>query len=208
MNTFYNKNILVTGARGLSWHASMAFARERANIGILHGNRDELMELERALGGLKVRNYGFRTDLSSRHSLVQATHLFRNQFLMADIMLLAPELHSGSDIIDLPENDIEKEVITSVAGSIFLVKHFLPDIVKKQEGTIVFLIDRSAALSPLGAASLGALEAFSASLNAYFRSLGLVNVFSSVVHYTDAGKPGVTDHLLKGLGRKKKQFSL
>ena len=202
MITFFNKNVLIAGATGLSRNFALEVAKDRANIGIFHSDKNELIELERELGNHRIRNYGYRCDLSSKEDLAHAVALYKKQFEMADYLLININLHDGKDIIDMSFDEVEKEISSSVDGTICLVKYFIPEIVKKQSGGFIFAVNAKT-LSPVGAAALGAIEKFSAHLNSFFHANGLKDVFSTVAYVSET-KTNASDLLKKAVMNGKK----
>ncbi len=202
MITFFNKNVLIAGATGLSRNFALDVAKDRANVGIFHSDKNELIELERELGNLRIRNYGYKCDFSSKEEIAHAVLLYKKQFEMADYILINIDLHDGKDIIDMSFDEVEKEISSSVDGTICLVKYFIPEIIKKQSGGFIFAINTKT-LSPVGAAALGAIEKFSAYLNSFFHTNGLKEVFSTVA-YVSGTKPNASELLKKAVMSGKK----
>ena len=202
MITFFNKNVLIAGATGLSRNFALDVAKDRANVGIFHSDKNELIELERELGNLRIRNYGYKCDLSSKEEIAHAVLLYKKQFEMADYILINIDLHDGKDIIDMSFDEVEKEISSSVDGTICLVKYFIPEIVKKQNGGFIFAVNAKT-VSPVGAAALGAIEKFSAYLNSFFHANGLKDVFSTVA-YVSGTKQNASELLKKAVMSGKK----
>lgn len=202
MITFFNKNILVVGAKGTAKSLALECAKDRANMGIFHHDKNELVEIERELGNLRIRNYGYKCDMSLPLDINQAVALYKRQFDSADFVIINIDLHDKEDIIETSFEDVRKEISSSVDGSIFLVKHFLPDIMRKQSGGFVFLV-KNGSSSPVGSAALGAVERFSSSLNSYFRASGYPEIFSSVI-YVSEYKQNTAEQIKKIILSKKK----
>lgn len=208
MVSFYNKNVLITGACNVSKEVAIAFAKERANIAIFHKDKEELLTLERDLGNMHVRNYGYKCDLSQKHEIELALFNFKKQFDNADILFLNIDLHSGQDILDISVEEMEKEIEVSVNGTISLVKYFLPEMVKKQKGSIAFVMEMNKELSPIGLASLGAIERFNQALNAYFNKLGLKEVSASLFYLNNHEKNTNAENIIKAISKEKNVVKL
>ena len=208
MVTFFNKNVLITGAKGISKSLAVAFAKERANIGIFTADKNAMIELERDLGNLRIRNYGYKCNIGDHHELMNAVALYKRQFEMADVIIINIDLHEDKDLIDISADELEAELALSVNGTISIVKQFLPELLKKQEGAIMFALPCSRNVSPVGSAAMGAIERFSESLNSFFVKNGTKKVVSTVAYVSDASKPGLSEIALKALIKEKSVVKL
>jgi NAD(P)-dependent dehydrogenase (short-subunit alcohol dehydrogenase family) len=178
MVSFYNKNVLIIGGgKGFARTMAMQLAKERANIGVIHDRKDELQEIERDLGNMRIRNYGFLCNFGVRSDIEYAAKLFRRQFEKADIIILGAEPDEHLSLPDLDLDKIDHYIAKQLSGSLYLTKIFHPDIIEKKDGGFIVMdYARRGSGEILDNITEAGLDVLSAYLNAFFKSGGFKNI--------------------------------
>ncbi|MCU0848278.1 MAG: SDR family oxidoreductase [Spirochaetes bacterium] len=138
MINLLNKNIIITGAgSGIGKRMAYFFAKEKANLAIIDINREAaaatLLEVKES--GIKAASYV--CDISNKIQVAGVIKKIRKDFSTIDVLVNNAGIVYGKSFLDLSLEEMERTMNINFWGHILFTKEFLPDMVKRNSGTVV-----------------------------------------------------------------------
>jgi len=138
MSEFYQKNVLITGAaHGIGKLMAGMVADLGGNLIISDVNAAGLeataAELRRK--GVKVFPYAF--DISDREAVYATAERIKQEVGQVDILINNAGIVFTGEILSLPDDKHRKQVEVNLMGTLWMLKAFVPDMVKRNDGHIV-----------------------------------------------------------------------
>lgn len=138
MTTVKGRNVLITGAaHGIGKLMAEMIAALGGNLVICDINEEGLAETAEALRekGRSVNVQVF--DVSDREAVYKAAERVHRQVGPLHILINNAAIVATGEILDLPDDRHEKHVAVNLLGTLWMIKAFVPDMVKRNEGHLV-----------------------------------------------------------------------
>lgn len=134
------KVALITGASaGIGWASAVMLAQEGANMVITARRQQRLTELEAAVqqaGGKAVSVVGDATDEAVAQQCVAKAI---DTFGTLDILLNNVGIGNYKNLVDTSAADYDEMVNTNVRSSFLFTRYAVPEMIKQQSGTVLFI---------------------------------------------------------------------
>ncbi len=181
MKSFYKKNVIITGAAsGIGRLMAVEFAREKANIAMIDINRKALEKTVSEMAGLRTKVYAYTCDMGNRREVAVTAKLIKRDFEKIDILINNAGIVTGKKVLDLTIDEIQKTMDVNFMGPVMMIKHFLPDMVSRNNGHIVNIASSAGLLGMPGmsdyCASKFADVGFSDSLRMEMKKYGYTGI--------------------------------
>jgi NADP-dependent 3-hydroxy acid dehydrogenase YdfG len=193
------KCAVVTGAsRGIGAAAAHALAREGVDVVLAARSADDLNAVADALTGLGVKALPVPTDLADEASVLNLKQAALAEFGQVDILVNNAGVAKYAPLLEHTVADYDWMMDTNMRSTFLCVRHFLPEMVERESGSIV-VVSSQAGLFGFGGeavycATKFAQVGFCQALDAEVRERG---VKVSVI-----APGGVNTHLAFGTGRE------
>jgi len=142
-----NKICLITGAgSGLGRLLSLKFAKLGAQLVLLDINEKGIESVGKEiaqLGGLSAHCY--TCDVSNKDQVKQLAQTIKKEVGKVDILINNAGIVAGDYIWDLKDEQIEKIFKVNTMAVIWMVRAFLPDMIKENDGHLVTIASAAAA---------------------------------------------------------------
>ncbi|MFO7890949.1 MAG: SDR family oxidoreductase [bacterium] len=149
---------IITGAgRGIGFETARSLLWLGAKVIIAEVNRNTGRESERKLckGFGPDKAWFIQTDVGNLKSIVALKRKSIARFNKVDIVVNNASITPMGAVKDCPIGDWDKSYQVNLRGPVFLSQTFLPGMLKRQSGVLVFI-------SSVGLAHMGAYETFKA----------------------------------------------
>jgi short-subunit dehydrogenase len=183
------KSIIVTGASsGIGREMTLSFLKEGANVLAVGRNYQKIQELTQLSKSLKGRVVPFIADLQLACSSTEAYEKAMSEFGSIDILVNNAGIGYEKEFIDQNIQEIEAVLNTNLISPLKLTWSILPELIKKNDGIIIFVTSLAGkigfpGLAPYSASKFG-IEGFAETLREELKETGIK---VCVV------RPGVTD---------------
>jgi all-trans-retinol dehydrogenase (NAD+) len=138
MSEFNRKNVLITGAaHGIGKLMAGMVANLGGNLIICDVNGPVLEATAKELRrpGIQVSTYAF--DISDREAVYSIAQRIQQEVGQVDILINNAGIVFTGEILDLPDDKHRKQVEVNLMGTLWMLKAFVPQMVKRNEGHIV-----------------------------------------------------------------------
>lgn len=186
MKAIKGKVVLITGAAmGMGQGLAKLFAGDGARLALWDLNAKELEKTTAELkqGGAEVHPY--LCDITNRIQVRERADQVRKEVGPVDILVNNAGVVYGGELLQVPEETIERTLQVNLVAYFWVTRAFLPDMVQKRSGHIVNL---ASAAGLMGVADLTAYSAskfgvvgFSESLRLELRRAGLKDIKLTIV---------------------------
>ncbi|MFD2114179.1 SDR family NAD(P)-dependent oxidoreductase [Paenibacillus yanchengensis] len=133
--------LITGGGTGLGLGMAQAVIDAGGKV-ILTGRREEVLrEAVAQLGEKEAYMVHDITDLASIPALAQAVN---DRFGKLDILINNAGIHHKQDAVETSDTDFEKVLLTHVHGAFAMTREFAPSMIKRKEGSIIFISSMSA----------------------------------------------------------------
>lgn len=185
MNAFYNKNVVVVGGGcGLGRDMAVEFARNRANIFLIHNNKEELSDTEYHISNMRVKVYSYLCDFKDLNRVKKIADLFLRDYDYADVLVNALEpaqkelffKYSPNQVVDI----ITEELISLVYFSNIIYKKMM----EKQTGAILNIesTDYNQTDNIVGGICSNGLLALTEGINNFSKQTKKKSIYSTYVY--------------------------
>jgi NAD(P)-dependent dehydrogenase (short-subunit alcohol dehydrogenase family) len=138
MNKFKNKNVVITGAAsGIGRAFAIALAQRGANLLISDINLERLDKLNSLLKKKGIKVVSLKCDVSKHLDVKNLGKIAYNEFDMIDYLFSNAGIAVGGPFELLDISQWKRIFNVNVFGMIFLVREFLPKMVKQGGGHII-----------------------------------------------------------------------
>jgi len=152
MKKFKDKTVLITGAaRGLGKLLAYKFADEGSKLILLDINKEGLKNLKEEITKKGITVYDYYCDLSKKNDIYHTADSIKNKIGAVDILINNAGIVTGRSFLECPDELIEKTMQVNISAHFWIVKSFLPDMIKRNSGHLVTV---SSAAGIIGTAGL------------------------------------------------------
>ncbi|MDD5713007.1 MAG: SDR family oxidoreductase, partial [Smithellaceae bacterium] len=138
MTIVNRKNVLITGAaHGIGKLMAEMIADLGGNLIISDVNERGLQETAESIRKKGVSVYARAFDISDREAVYQAAEWVRKNVGQVDVLINNAGVVFTGEILDLPDDKHKKHVDVNLLGTLWMIKAFVPDMVKRNEGHVV-----------------------------------------------------------------------
>lgn len=161
MKDVAGKVVLITGgAKGIGYALATNFVRDKTKLVLVDINNEALEKAAAELRNMGGEVYPFLCDVSDRAQVYQLVSQVHEKAGLVDILVNNAGVAHAAIFMDIPD-EVHQEIIdVNIMGYIWITKAFLPDVLAKKRGNVVFV----AAGTGLG--SIPKLSTYSASKHA------------------------------------------
>jgi 3-hydroxy acid dehydrogenase/malonic semialdehyde reductase len=141
-NNLVNNTVFITGASsGIGYATALQFAKLGANLIITARRYPKLVELKTILEQqYNIKVYAQALDVCDKNQVTQLITDLPEEFKNIDILVNNAGLALGSELIQSGNiNNWEIMIDTNIKGLLYLIRHILPGMIKRQNGHIVNL---------------------------------------------------------------------
>lgn len=206
MGELENKVALVTGATGgIGRAVCIALARDGADIGICYGSKTEAAEnLAREISKMGRRSCLVKADVSKREEAFSAVSKIRAALGPVDILVNNAGITMTGKIEEITEEDWHRCLAVNLDSVLFFTQAVLPDMKRRNSGTIVNISSLGAKIGGINAAASYSVSKAGISCLTIQTAKELLETRINV----NAVAPGVIDtELWKVYGREKRDAS-
>ncbi|MBI9075116.1 MAG: SDR family NAD(P)-dependent oxidoreductase [Desulfatibacillum sp.] len=150
MKTFKNKLAIVTGGgSGIGRSLSMGLARAGASVAVTDIHEDRAGQVAGEVRALGAEAWGLGVD----HGNKEAAGKFADQFISEhgcpDILCLNAGVGHGAPLERISLEDWEWVLGVNLWGVIYMLHHFVPKMIERQQGGGILITSSIAGFSPL-----------------------------------------------------------
>lgn len=136
-----DKKILITGAgSGIGQLMALEFLRLGAKVIIWDINQDGMKTTERMAKeeNLNTKNLSlYYINLADSKAIIEKAKLVKEEHGFIDILVNNAGVVSGQNFLEIPDEKIDLTFRVNSISHFYMIKSFLPDMIKKQDGHIV-----------------------------------------------------------------------
>lgn len=152
------KSALVTGStRGLGEVAAKALAKAGADVAVCGRTEADLKRVSGEIQALGRQAAGFRMDVTSKTSVVQAVDEILSRFGKIDILVNNAGVNHRVEVLDYPEEKWDLVIDTNLKGYFLVSQAVVPQMIERGYGKVIHIS------SIFGAVALPAQLAYAAS---------------------------------------------
>jgi NADP-dependent 3-hydroxy acid dehydrogenase YdfG len=179
--------IAIVGAGpGLGLSIAKVFGRNGVSVALVSRTQDKLDRLAAELGESGIEAAGFAADIMDRPSLVAAFTRIKERFGTIDVLEYSPAPHNPvpgitmTGPLDATVDNIQPQLNYYLYGGITAAQQVLPDMIKRDSGTLLFTTGGSS-MDPLaGPPEFASTATATAALRAWVLKLHQVTAGSGV----------------------------
>lgn len=148
MTDFYNRTVLITGAaHGIGRLMSQKAAALGARLVICDVNREGIEEAAGELRrkGTTVCAYAF--DISEREKVYETAEIIKKEAGGIDILINNAGIVCTGEILSTPDEKHISQVDINLMGTLWMIKAFMPDMVRRNEGHLVTIASSAGLLA-------------------------------------------------------------
>ncbi len=158
MNTYNNKTAIVTGAgSGIGRALARELARQGAHVIITDIVKERVDAVVDELTAQGTRAGGFVVDHSKKKQVADFAKAVKADWGLPDVLCLNAGVAAGGRVEELTKKDWEWTLGVNLYGPIYMIQHFVPDMVQRKSGMIMITA------SGAGLTALPGLSPYSAS---------------------------------------------
>lgn len=132
------RTAVITGAgTGIGKLMARYFAAEKVNVALVDIQKeaiDEVAEEIRKQGG---RASSYLCDISNRNQVATTTDAIKKDYGNVDLLVNNAGIVIGRKFTDLTIEEMEKTMQVNYWGHLYFTKEFLPDMIRRKQGTVV-----------------------------------------------------------------------
>ncbi|MDR1948703.1 MAG: SDR family oxidoreductase [Spirochaetaceae bacterium] len=135
------KTLAIIGAgKGLGLSLAKRFGKEGFQIALVARNAVKLQEMVTALNSIGIEASYFTADIYSKEQIEQAISAIKNKYGQIDVVEVSPVPgnYPPASVLELTIENARDAFEGFAASSINIVNAVLPDMLKKQEGALLF----------------------------------------------------------------------
>jgi len=194
------KTLVIIGAgKGLGLSLAKRFGKEGFQIALVSRNSENLRELVKELKGTNVTSSFFAADIYKKEQIEKAIADIKHQYGQIDVVEFSPTPgnYPPTSVLYLTPENARDMFDGYVAGAITTVNAVLPDMLNRQEGSLLFTTGLSAIypipmMGNIGIA-LSGLRNYVANLHAVLKPKGIHVAHRSLGLFMEAGTGAVND---------------
>lgn len=161
MKNVEGKLALITGgAAGIGYALAGKFARDKARLALVDIDRESLQKAAARLQYQGAEVYSFVCDVTDRSQVYELARQVHQTAGTVDILVNNAGVAYAACFMDIPDSVHQKIIEVNIMGYIWATKAFLPDILAKKKGHLVYLA------SATGLGGTPKLSSYSASKHA------------------------------------------
>jgi len=173
MTALEGTQLLVTGAAsGLGRRLALGAARKKANLVLWDLNQEGLEQVVSEIEAFGSRAHCEVVDVSKREQVYEAARRLQEP---VDILINNAGVVSGKNLLEIPDEKIERSFAVNTLALFWTVKAFLPGMIERKRGHLVTIASASGLIGVPKltdyAASKWAAVGFDESLRAELRKL-------------------------------------
>jgi 3-oxoacyl-[acyl-carrier protein] reductase len=155
------KTAIVTGAsRGIGKAIALTLAAQGANIALIYaGNTDAAQNTLEELRAFPIKAEAFRCDVSDFCAAKEAVDTIIKTFGGVDILINNAGITRDALLISMKEADFDAVVDTSLKGAYNMLKHAVPQFIKKRSGRIINISSVAGLMGNAGQVNYSAAKA-------------------------------------------------
>jgi short-subunit dehydrogenase len=175
MSFIKDRIVFITGATGgLGKEMVKQFAVEGAKLIITDTNKENLAHLSETIYSKESILHSFVADLSTNEGCIQAYEEIKTKSLPIDFLINNAGVASVGPFITTPQKDWELQYSLNLLAPVRLTKLFLPDLLERKSGHIVFIASVASYVPAIGLSTYSStkhgLRAFGESLSEELKS--------------------------------------
>ncbi len=140
MKDVTGKVVLITGgAAGIGYALATHFTRDKAKVALADINEQALQKAAKELRSTGGEAYPFICDVRDRAQVYKLASDIHKKVGTVDILVNNAGVAYASKFMDIPD-EIHQEIMdVNIMGYMWITKAFLPDILAKKKGHLIFL---------------------------------------------------------------------
>lgn len=161
MKTIAGKVVLITGgAMGIGYAVASHFIRDKAKVALVDINEDALPKAIAELSNLGGEVYPYICDVTDREQVYELARRVHEKVGSVDVLVNNAGVLFGGRFMDVLDEGHARTIDVNTKGYMWMTKAFLPDILEKKRGNLVYVA------SAAGLAGIPMLTSYSASKHA------------------------------------------
>ena len=133
-----NKLVLVTGASsGIGKNAAISFAKAGAKVILLARRKDKLENIAEGIKAAGGEAYVFDCDLGNQDAIAHTMAKIKSELGVPDVIINNAGYGEWKYLDETSEQEIISYMTVPTFASMFITKHFLPEMMKRNSGSIV-----------------------------------------------------------------------
>lgn len=137
MLSFNKKNVVLTGAAtGIGRLMALRLAEEKANLALVDINKLKLEETLKDVKALGIKASAYICDISNKEDIEKTVTAIKADFEYIDVLINNAGIVTGKFIHELEYDDLKRIMNINFIGGAYLTRLFLPDMIKRNQGTI------------------------------------------------------------------------
>ncbi|KAJ6216687.1 hypothetical protein RDWZM_007844 [Blomia tropicalis] len=144
------KNVLITGGgSGIGQLMALKLAKLGARVIVWDINEDGLEMTKQLFTANKMEQqlHCYQIDIGKRETIYQLAELVRKQVGPIDILINNAGIVTGRALLETPDECIEQSLRINTLSHFYMVKAFLPEMIKRSSGHIVTIASIAGNLS-------------------------------------------------------------
>ena len=138
MTDFNRKTVLITGAaHGIGKLMAEKIAARGATLVVCDVNSEGLEKTASELRANGTTVFAYAFDISDRDKVYEAEEAIFSEAGKIDILINNAGVVFTGEILSLPDDKHLKQVQINLLGTLWMIKAFVPDIVKRNDGHLV-----------------------------------------------------------------------
>ncbi len=151
MSTINGRNVLITGAaHGIGKLMAGMVASHGGNLILCDVNGPGLEATAKELSRPEVNISTYLLDISDREAVYSVSDRIHKEVGKVDILINNAGVVFTGEILDLPDDKHLKQVEVNLLGTLWMIKAFVPPMVKRNEGHIVTVASSTGTLAMPG----------------------------------------------------------
>jgi all-trans-retinol dehydrogenase (NAD+) len=151
MTDFNRKTVLITGAaHGIGKIMAEKIAARGASLVICDVNATGLEETAKELRGKGTKVFAHAFDISDRQKVYEAAKAIMAETGKIDILINNAGIVFTGEILTLSDDKHLKQVEVNLLGTLWMIKAFVPDMVKRNDGHLVTIASAAGLLAMPG----------------------------------------------------------
>lgn len=135
-----DKIALITGAgKGIGRATSLALAKEGVHLVLTSRNQAEIDELAKEVRSLGVRAIAFAGDATQEGDVLKVKEAALLEFGKVDILINNVGVGKYGPVSGVSADEYDWIMDTNMRSSFLFTRHFLPEMLTREDGWIVFL---------------------------------------------------------------------
>lgn len=185
MDNLFNKNVLIIGGGcGLGRDIALEFARRKANIFLVHNNKEELADTEHHISNMRVKVYSYFCNFGDYESVKKTVKIFLRDNDSADVLVNALEPAQKELFFKYSADDVKKIINEELVSLIYISNEVYKVIVERKQGAVLNVesTDYNQTDNILGGICSQGLLALTQGINKFSKQTKTKGVYSTYVY--------------------------